>query len=185
MIKRYHLVLLTFALAFAAGCSRPEGKASASAPTTYKKGALSFEYPNSWKRDKESDTDLGGFQLVMLNLPDNDLCIVELVDFDPEVSLEDLAHEFGGDASPDGFLTKSSKSEFIEHGEKDGFERIDEKFVVKVAGIGTDMVRSYQSKVIGEKRLLLIFQCADDAPAKVWDGLDRVKKSIVVEPQAN
>ena len=184
IIKSTVLLGAIMALGFLSACNGSGGgdggvgKANIAATSSYSKGALSFDYPKSWKLDE--DFAMERYQMAMFDAPEDNVCIVQLQGFESDESLLDIAQEFAKEAKVESPGLKFSHSEFGDPYEHEGFERIDEGFGVKLVGIETAMVRSYRSKVIDGQRLILIFQYDDEAPEEIVEGFETVRKSIKV-----
>ena len=170
-IKR---VAAMFACALLVGCG--EQQADRSTPQTHQTGGIIFEYPKNWTVSEPLSIPNNSF--VIVESPGNALAILQAGPKEIMPSLADHAKEFTANAEGEMPMGKITSGELVPLPQAHGYDWLSQDFVIHLMGQAVPHRRLYGSKDIGDRRVILLFQVANEDATRTTPGFDLLRDSL-------
>jgi hypothetical protein len=163
-----------------------EEEADLSNPKTHRSGELSFAYPGNWEIGVDQVTT--SFHNLFINTPGTAIVILQTYPIEFADDLKTFAGEFSeSGAAFTSALGSVKNSVLTELPSKGGYAWLREDFEMEVAllPISVPHRRLYASKDVGDRRIFLILQVAEEDYPKVGKGFGLIGDSLTSESMPN
>lgn len=163
-----------------------EEEADLSNPKTHRSGELSFAYPGNWEIGVDQVTT--SFHNLFINTPGTGIVILQSYPIEFTDDLKTFAGEFSESGAAFASALGSVKNSVLtELPSKGGYAWLREDFEIEVPllPISVPHRRLYASKNVGERRIFLILQVAEEDYPKVGKGFGLIGDSLTSESMPN
>lgn len=163
-----------------------EEEADLSNPKTHRSGDLSFAYPGNWEIGVDQVTT--SFHNLFINTPGTGIVILQTYPIEFADDLKTFAGEFSESGAAFASALGSVKNSVLtELPSKGGYAWLREDFEMEVAllPISVPHRRLYASKDVGDRRIFLILQVAEEDYPKVGKGFGLIGDSLTSESMPN
>ncbi len=156
------------------GCGEPQPQLSA--PKTYRSGTITFDYPKNWKITE--DLVNPAIHYLFVETPGDALVILQSFPLDEAEGLAAFTKAYSESAATEMPVGKMVQSTFTDMPETGGYEQIEEEFNVNLFGETVPHRRLYETKGIGDRQVILIFQVATEDFATAEPGFELMRNSL-------
>ena len=142
-------------------------------PQYYNKNGLTLTYPGDWKM--ESDDNLEGGRVLLLESPDNAIITVFILSEDDQRDLEQIAKDYGEifkDSLPEAFTVTTTSLKAVDD------TRWRELFRIDFMGEFVPHIREYKLTRSGNSRVVFVSQVASDERDIVLPAFKMIEDSL-------
>ena len=156
------------------GCG--ERRADLDNPKQHQSGALAFSYPGNWT--VTTSKVINSIQLVIIESPGDSLVVLQTRPLGSAEELSDFAMSFSSDAISRTSILKTDLPSISKVSQTGAYELVTEEFTVTLLNEEIDNTRLYASRILGEQKIFLILQVADEYLNNAKPGFELVLESL-------